>query len=105
MVRGDVHALALPRGRGRVKHGRRYGVIVQADDLLALSTVIVCPTSTSAPPASFHPEIAVGAEPTLVLCEMAAAVDARALGEQVAHLSAGEIGAVDEALALVLDLA
>ncbi len=104
MVRGDVHALALPRGRGRVQHGRRYGVIVQADDLLALSSLIACPTSTSAPPASFHPEIALG-EPTLVLCEMAGAVDARSLGRKVGHLSVAEIGAVDEALALVLDLA
>ena len=60
MVRGDVYAITLPRRRGRVQHGRRYAVVVQADDLLALSTVIVCPTSTSTPPASFHPEALKG---------------------------------------------
>ncbi len=104
MVRGDVHTITLPRRRGRVQHGRRYAVIVQADDLLTLSTVVICPTSTSAPAASFHPAIALADEPTQVLCEMVGAVDARALGDQLAHLSLGEIRAVDEALALVLGL-
>ena len=104
MVHGDVHAITLPRRRGRVQHGRRYAVIVQADDLLALSTLVICPTSTSAPPASFHPEIAFGDEPTRVLCEMVGAVDARAVGDQVGHLSVDEARAVDEALALVLGL-
>lgn len=104
MVRGDVHAITLPRGRGRVQHGARYAVVVQADDLLALSTVVICPTSRSAPAASFHPEIDVG-EPTRVLCEMVGAVDARNLGEQVAHLRLDEMRAIDEGLQLVLDLA
>lgn len=104
MVRGDVHSITLPRRRGRVQHGRRCAVIVQADDLLALSTVVICPTSTSAPSASFHPEIDLGDEPTRVLCEMVGAVDARVLGDHVAHLSLDEISAVDESLALVLGL-
>jgi mRNA interferase MazF len=104
VVRGDVHAISLPRGRGRVQHGRRFAVIVQADDLLALSTIIVCPTSTSTPAATFHPEIDVGGEPTLVMCEMVGAVDARALGEQLGHLTLNELRSVDDALQLVLDL-
>jgi mRNA interferase MazF len=79
-------------------------VIVQADDLLTLSTVVVCPTSRSAAPSSFHPEIDIG-EPTRVLCEMAGAVDARSIGQQIAHLSLDDMGAVDEGLQLVLDLA
>lgn len=104
MVRADIHQIKLPRGRGRVQHGRRYAVIVQADDLLQLSTVVVCPTSTSAPPASFHPEIEIGDEPTRVLCEMVGAVDSRVLGGQVGHLTAAEMRDVDEALLLVLGL-
>lgn len=104
MVRGDVHAIALPRRRGRVQHGRRPAVIVQADDLLALSTVIVCPTSTSTPPATFHPEVVIDAESTRVMCEMVGAVDARALGEQIGHLTLDEMRDVDDALQLVLDL-
>ena len=105
MVRGDVYAITMPKGRGRVQHGSRYAVVVQADDLLALSTIAICPTSQSAPPASFHPEIDVDNDPTRVLCEMVGAVDARVLGAQVAHLTLDELRAVDEALELVLDLA
>jgi mRNA interferase MazF len=100
-----VHAITLPRRRGRVQYGRRYAVVVQADDLLALSTVIVCPTSTSTPPASFHPEVEIGTEQTRVMCEMVGAVDTRALGEQIAHLTMDELRSVDDALRLVLDLA
>jgi mRNA interferase MazF len=104
VIRGDVHAITLPRRRGHTQHGRRYAVIVQADDLLALSTVIICPTSTSAPPATFHPEITLGDEPTRVLCEMVGAIDEGSLGHQVANLALDEIKAVDDAVELVLDL-
>ena len=42
-----------PRGaRGSEQQGSRYAVIVQSDDLM-LSTVLVAPTSRSAPPRSF----------------------------------------------------
>lgn len=105
MVRGDVHAITLPRKRGHVQRGRRYAVIVQADDLLALSTVVVCPTSRSAFPASFHPEITLRGKSTQILCEMVGAVDARALGERVGHIGLEEQRALDDALQLVLDLA
>jgi mRNA interferase MazF len=94
----------MPRGRGRVEQGRRYAVIVQADDLLTLSTVVICPTSTSAPSASFHPEIELGNQRTQVLCEMVGAVDARNLGAQTWHLSHDDLRAVDDALSLVLDI-
>jgi mRNA interferase MazF len=104
MVRGDVHAIALPRRKGRVQHGRRYAVIVQADELMALSTVAICPTSQSTPPAGFHPEVDVGGEATKVMCEMVSAVDATNLGPQVGHLTLAELDAVDDALTLVLDL-
>jgi mRNA interferase MazF len=104
VVRGDVHAITLPRKRGHVQQGRRYAVIVQADDLLSLSTVVVCPTSRSAFPASFHPEITLLNQPTQVLCEMAGAVDARALGERIGHVALDEMRALDDALLLVLDL-
>ncbi len=104
MVRGDVHAITLPGRRGHVQHGRRFAVIVQADDLLALSTILICPTSTSTPPASFHPEIVVGEERTRVMCEMVGPVDSRVLGEPVGHLTLDEARAVDDALELVLGL-
>lgn len=104
MVRGDVHTITLPRRRGHVQHGRRCAVVVHANDLLALSTVVICPTSGSAPAATFHPEIAIGEQSTRVLCEMVGSVDVRALGDRVAHLTLAEARAVDDALMLVLGL-
>jgi len=104
VTRGDVHEITLSRRRGHVERGRRYAVVVQADDVLALATVVVCPTSTSTPPASFHPEIVLAGEATRVMCEMVGAVDARALGEPVGHIGLNEMLAVDNALELVLDI-
>lgn len=66
--------------------------------------MVICATSTSAPPASFHPEIGVGGKRTRVLCEMVGAIDPRNLGHQVAHLGYDELRAVDDALLLVLGL-
>jgi mRNA interferase MazF len=104
VIRGDVHHIKPSGRRGHVQQGRRYAVIVQADDLLALSTVVVCPTSRSAFPASFHPEVTIVDQSTQVLCEMVGAVDPRALGERVGHLSREELRAVEDALLLVLDM-
>jgi mRNA interferase MazF len=94
----------MPGKRGHVQEGRRFAVIVHADDLLALSTVVICPTSRSAFTASFHPEVVVADQPTQVLCEMVGAVDARALGERVGHLAHDQLRGVEDALLLVLDL-
>ena len=104
MIRGDVHRVVLPGGRGHEQRGPRFAVIVQADALLALSTVVVAPTSTSARPATFRPEIRIGGEPTRVLVEQLRTVDLERLGERVHHLEAAEQRALDEALEIVLGL-
>ena len=104
MVRGDVHAITMPSKRGRVQQGPRFAVVIQADDLLGLSTVVICPTSRSTPPASFHPEVHVADEPTRVLCEMVAAVDVRMLGTHVGHLTLEELRAVEDGVLLVIGL-
>ena len=104
MTRGDIYRIRLPARRGREQSGSRFGVIVQADELLGLSTAIVAPTSTSAAPATFRPEIELREERTRVLVEQLRAVDIGRLGEFAGRLAVGEQDAVDEALALVLDL-
>jgi mRNA-degrading endonuclease toxin of MazEF toxin-antitoxin module len=38
-----LEPVTLPCGSGRVQYGGRYAVIVRSDDLLALSTVVICP--------------------------------------------------------------
>lgn len=83
----------------------RYGVVVQSDALLRLSTVLVAPTSTAARRASFRPEIEVDGSPPRVLVEQTGAVDVTRLGECQGHLSAEERWGVDLAVEAVLDLA
>ncbi len=105
MVRGEVFRLRMPRGsRGSEQRGARYAVIVQADELLALSTVLVSPTSTAAPPRSFRPTIDLDGSSTRVLVEQTTAVSPERLGDSVGRLSASELRDLDEALALVLGL-
>jgi mRNA interferase MazF len=105
VVRGEIFRLPAPRGaRGHEQPGARYAVIVQADELLGLSTVLVSPTSTSARPASFRPTIAVGREETRVLVEQTTVVDPERLGRSAGRLDAEELRSVDEALMLVLGL-
>ena len=102
MNRGDVYRLRPPRGAGHEQDGPRFGVIVQADELLRLSRVIVAPTSRSARPSTFRPVIEVAGQPTRVLVEQLSAVDTGRLGSRVGHLSAEESWSVDEAVRFIL---
>lgn len=103
-MRGEVFQLRAPRGnRGHEQSGSRYAVVVQSDQL-PLSTWVVAPTSTSARPASFRPEVGIGGVSTRVLAEQAAAVDPGRLGKSVGFLGVDEMRRVDAALRIVLDL-
>lgn len=103
-MRGEVFQLRAPRGsRCHEQSGSRYAVVVQSDQL-PLSTWLVAPTSTSARPAIFRPEVDIGGVSTLVLAEQAAAVDSSRLGECVGFLGFDEMRRVDAALRIVLDL-
>ena len=104
MRRGEVYRLRVPRGSGHEQAGERYGVVVQADELLPRSVVIVAPTSRSARPASIRPEISVAGEATRVLVEQLGAVDVQRLGQRAARLTAEQMWDVDEALIKVLGL-
>lgn len=105
MVRGEVFRVRVPRGRrGAEQRGARYAVVVQADELLALSTVLVSPTSTSAPARSFRPTIDIRGSATRVLVEQTTAVSPDRLGPSAGRLSASELRDLDAALALVFGL-
>jgi mRNA interferase MazF len=104
MVRGEVFRLRAGRARGRVQAGARYAVVVQADALLFLNTVLVAPTSTSAQATTFRPVIEVEGIETRVLVEQTVVTDEQRLGRSVGRLEAGEMAAVDEALRIVLAL-
>lgn len=104
MLRGDVFSFKLAKGVGHAQYGDRFGVVVQADELLPRSVVIVAPTSQSARAASFRPEIEVHGETTRVLVEQLGAVDTGRLGELAGHLTREELWGVDQALTTVLGL-
>ena len=101
MRRGDVVRFRLPRGVRHTQHGDRYGVIVQADEFLPRSVVIVAPTSKSARPASLRPQAHVEGETARVLVEQLGVVDISRLGNLVAHLTHDEMWGIDEVLTVV----
>lgn len=103
MVRGEVFRLLAPRSaRGNEQRGARYAVVVQADDLLDLSTVLVAPTSTRARRATFRPAIELLGDETQVLVDQTTVVDPQRLGGSAGRLTATETRALDDALRLIL---
>ena len=105
MVRGEVFRLRVPRdSRGREQRGARFAVVVQADEFLGLSTILVAPTSSGAFAASFRPAIAIDGVPTRVLVEQTTVVDPQRLGRSAGRLSRAETAALDDALLVVLGL-
>jgi mRNA interferase MazF len=105
LARGDCVRLPAPRGaRGHEQRGERFAVVLQADELAGLSTVIVAPTSTSARGATFRPQVRIDGVVTNVLIEQMRAVDHTRLGDLVDQLAGSELVAVDEAIRLVLDI-
>lgn len=104
MTRGEVFRLRTPRGRrGHEQTGERYAVVLQNSEL-DLSTVIVAPTSTSARPTLFRPEVTVASKLTLVLPEQLGVIDCTRLGTSEGLLAHDDLRAVDNALRLVLGL-
>lgn len=104
MHRGEVLRFRVPKGVGHDQQGEFFGVVVQSDAMLPRSVILVAPTSSSARPASFRPEVSISGTTTRVLVEQLGAVDTQRLGRRVARLAADEMWAVDEALATVLGL-
>ena len=104
MLRGDIHEFRPLRGTGHEQQGRRYGVIVQANELLPRSVVLVAPTSTSARTASFRPEIELLSKTTRVLVEQVGAIDVSRLGDLVGRVTPEQQWGIDEALRTVLAL-
>ncbi len=103
--RGDIVALPQPRApRGREQSGRRYGIVLQSDRTMWLSTVLVAPTSTGAQPAPFRPEVKIRGRHTRALVDQLTAADPLRLGTVVGRLDAVELREVDEALKDVLGL-
>lgn len=103
-MRGDLYRLRSDKNTtGHEQRGPRYAVAIQSDGIL-LSTLVVAPTSTSAQPAIFRPEIEMEGVRTRVLIDQMRAVDASRLGELAGRLDAAETGEVDRAIRLMLGI-
>jgi mRNA interferase MazF len=101
-VRGDLYRLHSDKNAvGHEQRGPRYAVAVQSDGI-RLSTLIVAPTSTSAQPAIFRPEIEIDGTQTRVLVDQMRAVDASRLGDFAGRLDSVEVSELDRAVRLVL---
>ena len=101
-MRGDLYRLRSDKdAAGHEQRGARYAVAVQSDGI-RLSTLIVAPTSTSAQPAIFRPEIEMDGTRTRVLVDQMRAVDVNRLGEFAGRLDSIEVGEVDRAVRLML---
>jgi mRNA interferase MazF len=105
MVRGEIVRIAAPReARGHEQRGARPGVVVQADELLELSTVLLAPTSRSAAAATFRPTIDISGTATRILTDQLRVLDIRAITGSLGRLTHAEMAALDDALLLVLGL-
>ena len=69
MRKGDIHRFRVPKALGHEQAGPRFEVIVQANELLPRSVVLVAPTSLSARAAPFRSEVKVANAATKVLVE------------------------------------
>ena len=84
------------RLRGRHEIAGEVGVILQADEFLSRSVVIVAPTSQSARPASFRPQIEVDDQPPRVLVEQLWAVGTTVFAKLVGHVAATVVSCAEE---------
>lgn len=103
-MRGDLYRLRPGKNViGHEQRGTRYAVAIQSD-MIGLSTIVVAPTSTSAQPAIFRPQIEMDGTRTRILVDQMRAVEASRLGEFAGRLDPGESDELDQAVRLVLGL-
>ena len=99
MIRGAVYRIDLGRPRGHEQAGRRLGLVVSPSDS-PLSVVTVIPTSTSAGPSIYRPELEIDGRPTRLLIDQIRSIDTdHVVGDPVDHLNRDELAEVDLALA------
>lgn len=102
--RGDIHRVRFGRTTGWSQAGTRSAVVLRADALSPLSTVVVAPLSRSAAAGRFRPIVSVDGAPSTVMTEQMTAVDAGRVGPRIGRLDADEAVEVDGAVRLVLGI-
>ena len=99
--------MSLRASRGATGHeqkGTIPAIVVQSDSASWLRTVVVVPTSTSAQPAEYRPQVRIRGRVTRALLDQMTSVDRERLGRSSGHLAAADLREVDDALKLLLGL-
>ncbi|MFE7721009.1 type II toxin-antitoxin system PemK/MazF family toxin [Nocardia rhizosphaerihabitans] len=103
MIRGAIYRIDLGEARrGHEQRGRRFGVVLSRTDW---TMVTVVPTSTSAQPSRFRPEIKIDGRATLLLVDQIRSLAVDYLkGDPVAYLTREELSDLDRAVIRYLGL-
>lgn len=105
MIRGAVYRVDLGDAkRGHEQRGRRYGLVLSPTSM-PWSVATIVPTSTSAQPAVFRPELEIAGSPTRLLVDQIRTVDVDYLhGDPVHYLDRHEMAVVEHAVSRYLGL-
>jgi mRNA interferase MazF len=105
VIRGAVYPVDLGDAkRGHEQRGRRLGLVISIEQD-AWPTVTVLPTSTSAQPAVFRPEVIIAGRETRVLIDQIRTIDTSyVVGELVDYLSRDDMAQVEHGLSRYLGL-
>jgi mRNA interferase MazF len=105
MIRGAVYPVDLGDAkRGHEQRGRRLGLVISIEQN-AWSTVTIIPTSTSAQPAVFRPDVIIAGRDTRILIDQIRTIDtAYVTGELVDYLSRDDMAQVEHSLSRYLGL-
>lgn len=100
MIRGAVYPVDLGEAkRGHEQRGRRLGLVISIEQT-GWSTVTIAPTSTSAQPAIFRPDVVVAGRETRILIDQIRTIDSSYVtGELVDYLSRDDMAQVEHGLA------
>jgi mRNA interferase MazF len=100
MIRGAVYPVDLGEAkRGHEQRGRRLGLVISIEQT-DWSTVTIAPTSTSAQPAIFRPDVVVAGRETRILIDQIRTIDSSYVtGELVDYLSRDDMAQVEHGLA------
>ncbi|MER8042383.1 type II toxin-antitoxin system PemK/MazF family toxin [Streptomyces sp. NPDC094032] len=105
MIRGAVYRVDLgDTKRGHEQRGKRYGLVLSPSGM-PWSVATIIPTSTSAQPAVFRPELEIAGVLTRLLVDQIRTVDIRFVhGDPVHFLDHHELAQVEHAVTQYLGL-
>lgn len=99
MIRGAVYRVDLGDAkRGHEQRGRRYGLVL-SPSTVQWSVATIIPTSTSAMPMIFRPELEIAGEVTRFLVDQIRSVDVSFIhGDPVHYLDRDEMAEIEHAI-------